>query len=117
MTCASVSSPGNDAGPVADQPSTPVLWSLTRHYGSGVTRAAIPRHIQVQPLQGPAPHRAAGLTITLAAAHLKLSTNTVGRWFAETGRRTQPKIGNCRRLAILLKCKMEDLTEREGRRR
>ncbi len=59
----------------------------------------------------------AGLTITLAAAHLKLSTNTVGRWFAETGRRTQPMIGNCRRLAILLKCKMEDLTEREGRRR
>jgi len=55
----------------------------------------------------------AGLTITLAAAHLKLSTNTVGRWFTETGRRTQPKIGNCRRLATLLKCKMEDLTERE----
>ncbi len=49
----------------------------------------------------------AGLTITLAAAHLKLSTNTVGRWFAETGLRTQPKIGNCRRLAILLKCRSD----------
>ena len=55
----------------------------------------------------------AGLTITLAGAHLGLSSNSVGRWFSEDGHRTQPTINNLRRLAILLGCKMDDLTEVE----
>ena len=56
----------------------------------------------------------AGLTITLAAAHLELSTNSVGRWFApEGGRRAQPTVGNLKRLSTLLNCGMEDLVEVE----
>ena len=56
----------------------------------------------------------AGLTITLAAAHLELSTNSVGRWFApEGGRQAQPTVGNLKRLSLLLGCSPDDLIEVE----
>ena len=50
----------------------------------------------------------ADLSKTLVGAYLELSPNAVVRWL---NMRSQPNIGNLKRIALLLGCEMEDLVE------